>query len=69
MNWVSIKDKLPDVRDFVAVWVIRDVDGDDAGYWDMAQFHTDDGGWWELYNGDDLDVDSVSHWMKIEQPE
>ena len=68
MNWISVKDRLPEKDGYYPVWVVEDGEGvgdfDSACFWSTdSDFKTDEFGWFkERLTGE------VTHWGEVSPP-
>ena len=63
MNWINVKDRLPDKKDDVLVWSIDDGWITTAMY--IPKEILGEGRFYCVYTGDKLEV---SHWMPLPEP-
>jgi len=60
MEWIDVKDKMPDDCGDVPVWI--DID---QGYWVLGFWEE---GLWFAENGERMRDNCITHWMDIKPP-
>lgn len=60
MEWISVRDKMPEDCGDVPIWIDTD-----QGYWVLGFWEE---GRWFTENGEPIKAERITHWMDIKPP-
>ena len=74
MNWINVKDRLPETGEDVLCWVCKFGELENWGYWIKLHYSIHRKEWVGYNNGISYDYENnvdyyrVTHWCEIEEP-